>query len=215
MAVEAEVNKLINEVSCFWTKVIDHVANLWRNFSIFLFLQYLSFKGYTRTLATFKSERKHGSSQGAPSSSNANSTQAELLTAFECGEREAFCQLWEEHVPAHLRSRDPTCQHLECSINVYFAVYPIRTGVRRLLYFQKSHTHTHTHIHYAHPYITCRLVTRSRQCLRSGPIWRVELLTWPIIKTLLLTSPCPMFQISPNTPHSKTSSWYITLYHCL
>ena len=173
-------------------------------------MQYLSSKGYTRTLATFKSECEHGSSLGAASSSNVNSTQAELLTAFECGEREAFCQLWEEHVPAQLRSRDLTCQHLECSVNVYFAVYPIRTGVCKIhawapylcnKYYIHSYTHTHTHTHIH------RLVTRSRQWLPSEATWRAELLTWPIIKILLLTSLFPMFPISLNTLLSKICSW--------
>ena len=50
--------------------------------------------------------------------------------AFECGEREVFFQLWEEHVPPRLRSGDPMAQHLEFSVSAYFAVYPIRTGVR-------------------------------------------------------------------------------------
>ena len=131
MAVEAEVNKLINEVS-FKHNIFEIEAKKSDIISLSSFLQYLSLKGYTRTLFTFKSECEHGSREGASSPSNTNSTQAELLTAFECGEREVFCQLWEEHVPAHLRSRDPTCQHLECSVNVYFAVYPIRTGVRHL-----------------------------------------------------------------------------------
>ena len=98
--------------------------------------QYLSSKGYKDTLASFKTECEKKRNGRSPSSSkqpcSGSSSQAELLTAFECGEREAFSQLWEEHVPAHLRTGDPTCQHLECSVNVYFAVYPIKTGVRVL-----------------------------------------------------------------------------------
>ena len=50
--------------------------------------------------------------------------------AFECGERSAFFELWDKHVSTELRGGDPTCQSLEFSTSVYFAVYPSRTGVR-------------------------------------------------------------------------------------
>lgn len=55
--------------------------------------------------------------------------QPEFLEAFECGERHAFFDLWHEHIPSSVQSSDPKCQHLECSISAYFAVYPLRTGV--------------------------------------------------------------------------------------
>ena len=55
--------------------------------------------------------------------------QSDFIVAFECGERQVFFRLWEEHVPPQLRESDPTAQHLECNISAYFAVYPIRTGV--------------------------------------------------------------------------------------
>jgi len=32
-------------------------------------------------------------------------------------------------VPSTVRSSNVLCQHLECNISVYFAVFPIRTGV--------------------------------------------------------------------------------------
>ena len=50
--------------------------------------------------------------------------------AFECGERSAFFELWDKHVSTELRGGDPTCQSLEFSTSVYFAVYPSRMGVR-------------------------------------------------------------------------------------
>ena len=53
--------------------------------------------------------------------------------AFECGERGAFFDLWDSHVPPDLRGHDPTCQNLEFSISVYFAVYPIKMGVSELV----------------------------------------------------------------------------------
>ena len=49
--------------------------------------------------------------------------------ALECGERSAFFDLWDRHVPKELREGDPTCQSLEFNISVYFAVYPSRIGV--------------------------------------------------------------------------------------
>ncbi len=52
------------------------------------------------------------------------------MVALECGERSAFFELWDEHIPGELRARDPTCQNLEVCLSVYFAVYPLRTGVR-------------------------------------------------------------------------------------
>ena len=35
-------------------------------------------------------------------------------------------------MPQATLERDPTCQNLEFNLSVYFAVYPIRTGVREL-----------------------------------------------------------------------------------
>ena len=51
--------------------------------------------------------------------------------AFECGERSVFFELWDRHVSKELRGGDPTCQSLEFSASVYFAVYPSRMGVRK------------------------------------------------------------------------------------
>ena len=51
--------------------------------------------------------------------------------AFECGERSVFFELWDRHVSTELRGGDPTCQSLEFSASVYFAVYPSRMGVRK------------------------------------------------------------------------------------
>jgi len=59
------------------------------------------------------------------------SLQSDFLMAFECGERSAFFDLWDRHVPTELRGGDPTCQSLEFNISVYFAVYPTRIGVRK------------------------------------------------------------------------------------
>ena len=235
VSVSVTTNGGINKHGCSkrdgcrgWTKQ----AHKWSNFrfyepvvillSVLQFIaylslstaQYLSSKGYTRTLATFESECEQRSSQGALSSISSNSSQAELLTAFECGEREAFCQLWEEHVPAHLRSRDPTCQHLECSVNVYFAVYPIRTGVRNM-HNVSMYTHTHTPISLVHwlSHTSCRPVTRSSQWLHSEATSRAEQPNWPTIKISLHTLPYHMFRIFPNILRSKTSSWYMHALH--
>ena len=57
--------------------------------------------------------------------------QSELLEAFECGEHQVFFEMWNEHVPQSVQSESVVCQHLECSISAYFAVYPIRTGVSK------------------------------------------------------------------------------------
>ena len=56
--------------------------------------------------------------------------QPEFLEAFDGGEGRAFFELWNEHVPSFVRSSNSTSHHLECNISAYFAVYPIRTGVR-------------------------------------------------------------------------------------
>ncbi len=53
----------------------------------------------------------------------------EFLELLDGGERHAFFQLWEEHVPGSMRTSNGLCQHLECNISVYFAIFPIRTGV--------------------------------------------------------------------------------------
>ena len=55
--------------------------------------------------------------------------QSDFLVAFECGERPAFFELWDLHIPSAIRSTDPTCQHLEFTISVHFATYPLRKGV--------------------------------------------------------------------------------------
>lgn len=55
--------------------------------------------------------------------------QQDFLESFEGGEGHAFFELWNEHIPSSVQSRDLTCQHLECNLSAYFAVYPLRTGV--------------------------------------------------------------------------------------
>ena len=55
--------------------------------------------------------------------------QPEFLNTLECGEGPAFIELWNTNIPARIRTHDVLCQHLECNIRAYFAVYPLRTGV--------------------------------------------------------------------------------------
>ena len=80
--------------------------------------------------------------------------QSEFLVAFECGERAAFFNLWNRNVPQAMLERDPTCQNLEFTLSVYFAIYPIRTGV--------SVTPTHpTHTHHLPPHTLTHSLTHS------------------------------------------------------
>ena len=58
--------------------------------------------------------------------------QQQFVVAFECGERAAFFDLWNQNVPRETLEQDPVCQSLEFSLSVYFAIYPIKTGVSRL-----------------------------------------------------------------------------------
>ena len=53
------------------------------------------------------------------------------MVAFDCGEREAFFDVWEELVPAEVRSSDVTARDLEFSLCVYFALYPMKCKVCR------------------------------------------------------------------------------------
>lgn len=91
-----------------------------------LISEYLTSRGYLKTVATLQSEAAVVSNQSHPP---LGSVHPEFLEAFEGGERQAFFELWNEHIPSPIQSSSSTCQHLECSIIAYFAVYPLHTGI--------------------------------------------------------------------------------------
>ena len=66
--------------------------------------------------------------------------QRDFIVAFECGKRETFFKLWNGNVPQETLERDQTCQNLEFNLSVYFAIYPIRTGVNPSHRLSLSHS---------------------------------------------------------------------------
>lgn len=92
-----------------------------------LISEYFTARGFLQTHAMLQTEAKHHSSWHPPPSQQAG-LHSDFLVAFECGERHAFFELWDSHIPSALRSTDPTCQHLEFTISVHFATYPLRKG---------------------------------------------------------------------------------------
>jgi LisH domain-containing protein ARMC9 len=51
------------------------------------------------------------------------------MQAFYQGDREEFYSLWETHFPQTIRQNDPLYQKLDFYINIYFAIFPIHSGV--------------------------------------------------------------------------------------
>lgn len=51
------------------------------------------------------------------------------MHAFDHGDRVTFFDLWDQYLPAQLKSGDPTSQSLEFNASVYFAVYPLKAGI--------------------------------------------------------------------------------------
>ena len=55
--------------------------------------------------------------------------QEAFIVAFDCGEREAFFDAWEELVPMVTRTHDTVGRDLELSLCVHFALYPLKYQV--------------------------------------------------------------------------------------
>ena len=155
--------------------------------------------------------------------------QREFIVAFECGERAVFFELWNQNVPQVTLERDPTCQDLEFQLSVYFAIYPIKTGVRRSLGVKWLAVELLNNRHTTPPsplpppsippslfpslppslplsLLFLRLVIRRDRCRTSRSILEQEVPYWPKVLTLHHTVLCPTYQTPQPTLHSRNYS---------
>jgi hypothetical protein len=53
-----------------------------------------------------------------------------MITLFHQGQRKEFFRRWLESIPAQKINDDITAQKLELELNIHFAIYPFRKGVK-------------------------------------------------------------------------------------
>ncbi|XP_011402886.1 PREDICTED: lisH domain-containing protein ARMC9-like [Amphimedon queenslandica] len=116
--------------------------------------EYLREQGLNSTLQSFLDESRqkgrdlpllpHHSSSWTNNDDEKQETrlqiQSDMLVSFECGERDAFFELWQQAVPIAIYGSDHAYQNLEFYLSLYFTIYPFRyeVGDRQgaLRYFQ-------------------------------------------------------------------------------
>ncbi|XP_075058477.1 lisH domain-containing protein ARMC9 isoform X2 [Mixophyes fleayi] len=100
--------------------------------------EFLNFEEFCETLKSFVKECKvkgkplPRSEGSATRDSKTLLIQKDLLSAFEDGDRKAFIEKWEQHVPRDTRSNDPLAQKLEFYLHIHFAIFPLKHSVGRI-----------------------------------------------------------------------------------
>ncbi|XP_063772629.1 lisH domain-containing protein ARMC9 isoform X3 [Pseudophryne corroboree] len=100
--------------------------------------EFLNYEEFCETLKSFVKECKvkgkplPRSEGSATRDSKTLLIQKDLLHAFEDGDRKAFFEQWEEHVPQEMRSSDPLAQKLEFYLHIHFAIFPLKHTVGRI-----------------------------------------------------------------------------------
>ncbi|KAG2462750.1 ARMC9 protein, partial [Polypterus senegalus] len=101
--------------------------------------EYLRFCDFEETVKIFEKECK-GKGKPIPKTignglrdSKTLIIQKEFLTSFEDGDEKVFFNLWEEHIPEHIRDKDAQSQKLEFYLHIHFAIFPLKTTLGALL----------------------------------------------------------------------------------
>ncbi|XP_039622179.1 lisH domain-containing protein ARMC9 isoform X2 [Polypterus senegalus] len=103
-----------------------------------LIKEYLRFCDFEETVKIFEKECK-GKGKPIPKTignglrdSKTLIIQKEFLTSFEDGDEKVFFNLWEEHIPEHIRDKDAQSQKLEFYLHIHFAIFPLKTTLGAL-----------------------------------------------------------------------------------
>ncbi|KAJ3192998.1 LisH domain-containing protein armc9, partial [Dinochytrium kinnereticum] len=98
--------------------------------------EYLNYADYPTTLSAFDVEARlkgrsilQQDSESIIESSETLNSQNQFMLPFQEGDREKFFALWDDRFPASLRETDPLYQRMEFQINIYFAIFPLHSGV--------------------------------------------------------------------------------------
>uniref|UniRef100_A0A8C4RYL4 LisH domain-containing protein ARMC9 n=1 Tax=Erpetoichthys calabaricus TaxID=27687 RepID=A0A8C4RYL4_ERPCA len=102
-----------------------------------LIKEYLRFCDFEETVKIFEKECK-GKGKPIPKTIGNGLRDSktliiqEFLTSFEDGDEKVFFNLWEEHIPEHIRDKDPQSQKLEFYLHIHFAIFPLKTTLGAL-----------------------------------------------------------------------------------
>ena len=112
--------------------------------------EYLQYHRYAGALRVFEEERAERAKKVAEARSSgpgnvylSDAVQNEVLSrerrrapmrmmeAFEAGDRRAFFEFWETHIPVKVRNDLETGGHEEFAMHVYFAIFPVHEATAR------------------------------------------------------------------------------------